>query len=96
MPDAADDRYELPVTVDLLADLQAGLLDDHTAAQLRRRVRTDPAVKAQLAALDRVRRHLSALGVDSASAPDVPADVTARIGAALRSAPPPTPYRDVP
>ena len=96
MPDAADDSYELPVTVDLLADLQAGLLDDHTAAQLRRRVRTDPAVKAQLAALDRVRRHLSALGVDSASAPDVPADVTARIGAALRSAPPPTPYPDVP
>jgi len=90
VPDAADDSYELPVTVDLLADLQAGLLDDETAAQVRRRVRTDPAAKAQLAALDRVRRHLSALGVDSASAPDVPADVTATIRAALRSAPPPT------
>ena len=91
MPDAADDRYELPVTVDLLADLQAGLLDDRTAARLRRRVRTDPAVKAQLAALDRVRRNLSAFAVDSASAPDVPADVTATICEALRSAPPPTP-----
>ena len=91
MPDAADDRYELPVTVDLLADLQAGLLDDRTAARLRRRVRTDPGVKAQLAALDRVRRNLSALAVDSASAPDAPADVTATIGEALRSAPPPTP-----
>jgi anti-sigma factor RsiW len=91
VPDAADDRYELPVTVDLLADLQAGLLDDRTAAQLRKRVRTDPAVKAQLAALDRVRRNLSALAVDSASAPDVPADVTVTIGKALRSAPPPTP-----
>ena len=91
MPDAADDRYELPVTVDLLADLQAGLLDDRTAARLRRRVRTDPAVKAQLAALDRVRRNLSALAVDSASAPDAPADVTATSGEALRSAPPPTP-----
>jgi anti-sigma factor RsiW len=91
VPDAADDRYELPVTVDLLADLQAGLLDDRTAARLRRRVRTDPAVKAQLAALDRVRRNLSALAVDSASATDVPADVTATIGKALRSAPPPTP-----
>jgi anti-sigma factor RsiW len=91
VPDAEDDRYELPVTVDLLADLQAGLLDDRTAARLRRRVRTDPAVKAQLAALDSVRRNLSALAVDSASAPDVPADVTATICRALRSAPPPTP-----
>ena len=91
MTDAADDRYELPVTVDLLADLQAGLLDDRTAARLRRRVRTDPAVRAQLAALDRVRRNLSALAVDSASAPDVPADVTATICEALRSAPPQTP-----
>ena len=90
MPDAEDDRYELPVTVDLLADLQAGLLDDRTAARLRRRVRTDAAVKAQLAALDRVRRNLSALAVDSASAPNVPADVTATICRALRSAPPPT------
>jgi anti-sigma factor RsiW len=91
VPDAADDRYELPVTVGLLADLQAGLLDDRTAARLRRRVRTDPAVKAQLAALDRVRRNLSALGVDSESAPNVSADVTATICKALRSAPPPTP-----
>ncbi len=29
------------------------------------------------------------LGTDAASAPDVPAAVTARIGAALRAAPPP-------
>jgi anti-sigma factor RsiW len=90
VPDAPDDRYELPVTVDLLADLQAGLLDDRAATRLRRRVRGDPAAKARLAALDRVRRNLSALAVDSVSAPDVPADVTATIGKALRSAPPPT------
>jgi hypothetical protein len=37
----------------------------------------------------RVRRALAHLGTDSASAPDVPAAVTARIGAALRAAPPP-------
>lgn len=30
------------LTVELLADLQAGLLDDETAAQVRRRIRTDP------------------------------------------------------
>ena len=31
-----------PLTVELLADLQAGLLDDESAARVRRRVRDDP------------------------------------------------------
>jgi hypothetical protein len=89
VPGEADDRVERPVTVDLLADLQAGLLDDTTAAQLRRRARTQPDVAATLAALDRVRRDVSALGVDAASAPEVPADLVATIGDALRRAPRP-------
>jgi hypothetical protein len=38
---------------------------------------------------DRVRRVLAQLGTESASAPDVPATVAARIGAALRTAAPP-------
>jgi hypothetical protein len=38
---------------------------------------------------ERVRRALTHLGTDSESAPDVPTAVTARIGAALRTAPPP-------
>jgi hypothetical protein len=41
------------------------------------------------AAIDRVRRDLAALGTDEASAPEVPAAVTARVGAALRAARPP-------
>jgi hypothetical protein len=41
----------------------------------------DPAV------LDRVRRDLAELGADEASAPDVPADVTARVIGALRAEP---------
>jgi anti-sigma factor RsiW len=73
-----------PITPQLLADLQAGLLDDTTAAALRQRVRTDPEAAATLAALDQVRRDLADLGADESSAPDVPADVSARIGAALR------------
>jgi anti-sigma factor RsiW len=77
-----------PITPELLADLQAGLLDDATAAVLRRRIRTDPAAAEMLAALDLVRRSLADLGTDEASAPDVPADVTARVGAALQAAPP--------
>ena len=32
----------VPITPELLADLQAGLLDDDTAAALRQRVRVDP------------------------------------------------------
>jgi hypothetical protein len=78
-----EDRFDGPVTVDLLADLQAGLLDDRTAADVRRRARTDPEVARRLAILDRVRRDVAHLGVDAASAPDIPADVTARVGAAV-------------
>ena len=86
-----------PVTPELLADLQAGLLDDDTAAAVRRRVRADPEAAHALAALDTVRRELGRLGAelesDSASAPEVPAEVTARIGAALRAAEPPSKHR---
>ena len=85
----ADDR----VTVEELADLQAGLLDDSTAAGLRRRARTEPDVRDKLAALDRVRREVAALGVDAASAAEVPADVTAAIVATLRATPPPSRWR---
>jgi hypothetical protein len=38
------------------------------------------------AAIDRVRRDLAELGTDAASAPEVPAAVTARVAAALRAA----------
>jgi hypothetical protein len=82
---AGDDR---PLTPELLGDLQAGLLDDETAARLRRRIRSEPKAAHMLAALDRVRRDLAHLGTDEASAPDVPAAVTARIGAALHAARP--------
>ena len=79
-----------PVAPELVADLQAGLLDDDTAAAVRRRVRTDPEAAQMLAALDTVRRELSRLGAEPASAPAVPAEVTARIGAVLRAAEPPS------
>jgi hypothetical protein len=80
--------------VSLLADLQAGLLDDATAAALRRRIRTDPETARTAAALDRVRRDLADLGAgadlraDTAPAgelPEVPAHVTARLSAVLAS-----------
>jgi hypothetical protein len=76
-----------PLTPALLADLQAGLLDDDEAARLRRRIRTDPEAEATLRALQRVRHDVAAAGDDPA--PDVAPAVNARISAALRSAPPP-------
>lgn len=62
-----------PIPAELLADLQAGLLDDDTAARIRRRVRTDPLAgpdaRNTLAALDQVRRDLAELAQDRSSAP---------------------------
>jgi hypothetical protein len=74
-----------PLTPDVLADLQAGLLDDATAARLRQRIRDEPHAAHMLAGLDRVRVDLADLGADESSAPEVPAAVTARIGAALHA-----------
>src|ERR1700756_14966 len=75
-----------PLTVELLADLQAGLLDDDSAARMRKRVREDPAAEEILRALNQVRRDVAALGADPTSAPEVPPQLTARISAALRTA----------
>ena len=54
---------------------------------------SDPDPARTQAELDAVRRELGRLGADDASAPPVPAHVTARVGAALRSAAPPRPAR---
>jgi hypothetical protein len=75
-----------PLTIELLADLQAGLLDDDSAARVRKRVRDDPRAQQILRTLNQVRRDVAAMGADPTSAPDVPPQVTARISAALRSA----------
>ena len=61
-----------PLTVELLADLQAGLLDDDAAARVRRQVRADPDAQATLGALNRVRSEVAGLSADPASAPDPP------------------------
>ncbi|GAB1814767.1 hypothetical protein [Mycobacterium sp. MUNTM1] len=89
--DAADDRSaesDPPLTVELLAELQAGILDDEAAARVRSQVRADPHAADALAALNRVRRDVAALGADPGAAPDPPPKVTDRISAALRTAGP--------
>ena len=84
-PDSSPDPDPLQLTPELLADLQAGLLDDAAAARVRTRARNDPEAARVVAGLDAVRRELAHLGADEQSAPAVPAPVTARVGAALRS-----------
>lgn len=78
------DSPDQAVPLELLADLQAGLLDDAAAAQLRKRIRDDPAVARRYAELEQVRRDLHDLADDPAES-DLPPEVAARIGAALRS-----------
>jgi hypothetical protein len=80
------DAADPPLTVEVVADLQAGLLDDEAAARVRRQVRADPQAEGMLHALNRVRSDLAAAGADPATAPDVPPEVTARISDALKSA----------
>jgi hypothetical protein len=80
-----DGAEDPPLTVDALADLQAGLLDDDTAARLRKRVRTDPDAQQTMDALNRVRREVAALGSDASSAPAVPPAIVDGIGRALHA-----------
>ena len=85
-PDDSDDAgADPPLTVEALADLQAGLLDDHAAARLRKQVREDPDAQQTMDALNRVRRDIAALGTDVSSAPDVATGVVDRVVAALRA-----------
>src|SRR6202021_3379934 len=82
---ADDERDDPPLTVDSLADLQAGLHDNNTAARLRNNVRTDPDAQQTMDALNRVRADVAALRSDGSSAPEVDPAVVNRIGAALRA-----------
>ena len=71
-PQHGESDADPPLTVDLLADLQAGLLDDEAAARVRSRVRADPEAEDIMRALNRVRTDLAAAGADSTSIPDAP------------------------
>jgi hypothetical protein len=71
--------------VEALADLQAGLLDDDTAARMRKRVRADQDARQTMDALNRVRLDIAELGTDAASAPDVAPEVVDGIAATLRA-----------
>ncbi|MGW5051241.1 hypothetical protein [Actinokineospora sp. NPDC004072] len=70
-----------PWSVDLLADLHAGVLEPRRAADIGARAGADPEARAVLAALDAVRAGLGALR--EAPAPPMPEQFAARLDAAL-------------
>ncbi|WP_326567362.1 hypothetical protein VSH64_36830 [Amycolatopsis rhabdoformis] len=70
-----------PWSVDVLADLHAGVLDEHEAAQLWPRVQADPEARAIIEALEATTVDLAALAHEPA--PPMPAEFAARIDQAL-------------
>ncbi|KDN17774.1 hypothetical protein [Amycolatopsis rifamycinica] len=70
-----------PWSVDVLADLHAGVLDDTRAAELWPLVNADPEARAILDALDATQADLASLA--DAPAPPMPAEFAARLDAAL-------------
>lgn len=85
--DSGSAETDPPLTVELLADLQAGLLDDDAGARLRKKVRADPDAQQMVHALNRVRRDVAAAGTNLSATPAVAPAVIDGIGAALRAAP---------
>ncbi|MEV7092922.1 hypothetical protein AB0M80_08730 [Amycolatopsis sp. NPDC051045] len=70
-----------PWSVDVLADLHAGVLEDTQAAELWPLVNADPEARAILDALDATRADLASFA--DAPAPPMPAEFAARLDAAL-------------
>ncbi|WP_197319559.1 hypothetical protein [Saccharomonospora sp. NB11] len=70
-----------PWSVDVLADLHAGVLDEQDAADLWPRVNADPEARAVIDALESTTSDLS--GFAELDVTPMPADVAARIDAAL-------------
>ncbi|MGH3911993.1 MAG: hypothetical protein ACRDTC_01075 [Pseudonocardiaceae bacterium] len=75
------DPARAPLTLELLADLHAGVFDEPLATQLRRRVATDSQAGAVLAALDATVAELAELPHQRTT--PIPDDVVRRLDATL-------------
>lgn len=86
---ASGEPAEPPLTLELLADLHAGVFDERVSAQLRRRVAADPQAIAVLAALDSTVADVSTLPHQrTAPMPEAVADrLDAALGAEAQRAP---------
>ncbi|MGW0038093.1 hypothetical protein [Gordonia sp. NPDC003376] len=67
---SGDPLPEPPFPVKLLADLDAGVLDERTGAHIRARIVDDPGAQAVLDALARTREDLKSVPVDPQPVPD--------------------------
>lgn len=74
---------EVPLSLEVLADLHAGVYDAADADVLRQRAEQDPDARRTLVALEHVRTDLA--GSMDSPAPDVPGSVVDDIVAALRT-----------
>jgi len=72
-----------PWSVDLLADLQAGVLDPRQAAELREQIGADPEAQEILAALEATEADLREFAL--APPPPMPAHFAARLDAAIEA-----------
>lgn len=80
---AGGSQHGPPWSVDVLADLHAGVLDPAEANRLWPLVNADPAARAVLTALDSVKVDLGTLG--HAQVEPMPAQFAARLDAALQA-----------
>ncbi|HEX2298105.1 MAG TPA: hypothetical protein VHH34_06240 [Pseudonocardiaceae bacterium] len=89
----SEDPAQAPLTLQLLADLHAGVFDERVAAQLHRRAAADSRAREILAALDATVADLNAL--PQQHTPPIPDAVAARLDAAvaaeMQRAPTPAP-----
>src|SRR5262245_31062556 len=77
----SEDPAQAPLTLELLADLHAGVFDERVSAQLYRRADADPRAREILAALDATVADLNALS-QQRTAP-IPDAVAGRLDAAV-------------
>lgn len=86
---ASGDPAEAPLTLELIADLHAGVFDEQVTAQLRLRVAADSQARTVLAALDATVADLGALPQQrTARMPEAVADrLDAALAAEAQSAP---------
>ncbi|MCC8927544.1 hypothetical protein [Rhodococcus sp. I2R] len=77
---------EAPYSLDLLADLHAGVLSESVSERLWPLVRLDDAAMTVIAALDEVSTHLRELGDDHTVGEPIPPQVAEKIDRALEDA----------
>ncbi|AEF43005.1 hypothetical protein [Hoyosella subflava] len=93
MPEDAHLSHNVPTVVpeppfsrEVLADLDSGVYPDAVASHMRAHIQADPYAAPVLSALRTVRSELSQLRNPTGACEDIPADISARLTAAIERA----------